>query len=152
MEKINEMRIDFTAKSETKHFARIAPGAFLLPLNPTTGKRVEDIRTAVSEAVTERHCAWLSRGRGNGSSCSGKSSLRTVPFGWKLWIAALALPTLQRRREPLYTSCPEMERSGMGFTVMETFMDTVEVYSTPGHGTTVKMIKQLAAEEDAGNA
>jgi stage II sporulation protein AB (anti-sigma F factor) len=64
----------------------------------------------------------------------------------------VGIADIAKAREPLYTSCPEMERSGMGFTVMETFMDTVEVYSTPGHGTTVKMIKQLAAEEDAGNA
>ena len=93
MEKINEMRIDFTAKSENEAFARIAMGAFLLPLNPTM-EEMEDIRTAVSEAVTN---AIVHGYRGaEGMFVLQRKSMRTVPFGWKLWIAALALPTLQR--------------------------------------------------------
>ena len=149
MEKINEMRIDFTAKSENEAFARIAMGAFLLPLNPTM-EEMEDIRTAVSEAVTN---AIVHGYRGAEGMVRLAAEIHENRSVWlEIVDCGVGIADIAKAREPLYTSCPEMERSGMGFTVMETFMDTVEIYSTPGHGTTVKMIKQLAAEEDAGNA
>ena len=141
MEKINEMRIDFTAKSENEAFARIAMGAFLLPLNPTM-EEMEDIRTAVSEAVT--NC--IVHGYENGPGvivirCEIEEETVTVvieDYG-------VGIDDVDRAMQPLYTSKPELERSGMGFSFMEAFMDSIKVESEPGEGTRVIMTKQLGS-------
>ena len=140
MNKINEMRIDFSALPENEAFARVAVGAFLLPLNPTMDE-MEDVKTAVSEAVTNaiihgyqnrggmiRLAAWLYEGK--------LVKIDIVDCG-------VGIEDVAKAREPLYTSSPEMERSGMGFTVMETFMDSLSVYSKRGRGTTIHMEKRL---------
>lgn len=140
MNKINEMRIDFFATEENVAFARAAVSAFLLPLNPTL-EELEDVRTAVSEAVTN---AILHGYEGKGGTVrlsaelyeGGRAVLKVVDCG-------VGIEDVEKAREPLYTSRPDMERSGMGFTVMETFMDAVSVRSRLGHGTTVRMEKQL---------
>ena len=117
--------------------------AFLLPLNPTL-EELEDVRTAVSEAVTN---AILHGYEGKGGTVrlsaelyeGGRAVLEVVDCG-------VGIEDVEKAREPLYTSRPDMERSGMGFTVMETFMDAVSVRSRLGHGTTVRMEKQLGRE------
>ncbi|MGN1250573.1 MAG: anti-sigma F factor [Candidatus Spyradocola sp.] len=140
MDKINEMRIDFSALPENEAFARVAVGAFLLPLNPTMDE-MEDVKTAVSEAVTNAIIhGYQNRG--------GMIRLAAELYEGKLVKidivdCGVGIEDVDRAREPLYTSSPEMERSGMGFTVMETFMDSLSVRSERGRGTTIHMEKRL---------
>ena len=140
MNKINEMRIDFSALPENEAFARVAVGAFLLPLNPTMDE-MEDVKTAVSEAVTNAIIhGYQNRG--------GMIRLAAELYEGKLVKidivdCGVGIEDVDKAREPLYTSSPEMERSGMGFTVMETFMDSLSVYSNRGRGTTIHMEKRL---------
>lgn len=135
----NNMKIQFINKSANEGFARVATAAFVTQLDVTV-EQLADIKTAVSEAVTnsivhgyEGMVGYITL------ECELDGSLVTIVVsdsGRGMTDVALA-------RQPLYTSRPELERSGMGFTVMETFMDTVEVTSVPGLGTTVKMTKNL---------
>lgn len=140
MNKINEMRIDFSALPENEAFARVAVGAFLLPLNPTMDE-MEDVKTAVSEAVTNAIIhGYQNRG--------GMIRLAAELYEGKLVKidivdCGVGIEDVDKAREPLYTSSPEMERSGMGFTVMETFMDSLSVHSKRGRGTTIHMEKRL---------
>lgn len=140
MKKINEMRIDFAALPENESFARITIGAFILPLNPTL-EEMEEIKTAVSEAVTNA----IIHGYKNQSGMVRLSAELYEGNQLKLDVidCGVGIADIAKAREPLYTSCPEMERSGMGFTVMETFMDSVNVQSSRGHGTTVHMEKKI---------
>ena len=147
MEKINEMRIDFTAKSENEAFARIAMGAFLLPLNPTM-EEMEDIRTAVSEAVTN---AIVHGYRGAEGMVRLAAEIHENRSVWlEIVDCGVGIADITKAREPLYTSCPEMERSGMGFSVMQTFMDTLEVTSAPEKGTTVRMSRHITRKNVDG--
>lgn len=135
----NNMKIQFINKSANEGFARVATAAFVTQLDVTV-EQLADIKTAVSEAVTnsivhgyEGMVGYITL------ECELDGTVVTVTVsdcGRGMADVALA-------RQPLYTSRPELERSGMGFTVMETFMDTVEVKSSPGLGTTVKMTKNL---------
>lgn len=135
----NNMKIQFINKSANEGFARVATAAFVTQLDVTV-EQLADIKTAVSEAVTnsivhgyEGMVGYITL------ECELDGSIVTIVVsdcGRGITDVALA-------RQPLYTSRPELERSGMGFTVMETFMDTVEVTSAPGLGTTVKMTKNL---------
>ena len=140
MQKINEMNIEFSAIAENEGFARIVAGAFMLPMNPTI-EEVEDVKTAVSEAVTNA----IIHGYRN---CGGMIRMNIAIFeGNLLQIeikdSGIGIHDIEKAMEPLYTTCPDMERSGMGFTVMETFMDSLTVLSNVGMGTTVRMSKQI---------
>lgn len=139
----NEMTLAFDSISENEGFARVAVAAFVTQLNPTL-EEVADIKTAVSEAVTnaiihgyptEVHTIVV-RAR-----LSGKDV--------ELWVVdeGVGIPDVKKAMEPLYTSRPELERSGMGFMFMEAFMDQVQVESAPGVGTTVYMKKQIGTGE-----
>lgn len=135
----NNMKIQFLNKSANEGFARVAVAAFVAQLDVTV-EQLADIKTAVSEAVTN-------------SIVHGYESLTgyiTLECEIDDGVVAITVSDCGRgmsdvnlARQPLYTSRPELERSGMGFTVMETFMDTVEVTSSLGLGTTVKMTKKL---------
>ena len=140
MDKINEMRIDFSAVEENEAFARVAAGAFMLQLNPTV-EEMEDVKTAVSEAVTNA----IIHGYGNQGGMIRLSAILYEDRHMEIEIVdcGAGIADVEQAMEPLYTSCPEMERSGMGFTVMETFMDSLSVISTVGRGTTVRMSKHL---------
>ncbi|MDR0957584.1 MAG: anti-sigma F factor [Clostridiales bacterium] len=133
----NEMKVTFSAKSENESFARVCAAAFVTVLNPTVGD-IEDVKTAVSEAVTNA----VIHGYEN---TEGVVRMRCVLSGRELMIEieddGAGIENIALAMEPLYTSRPELERSGMGFTVMEAFMDGIEVESSPGHGTTVRMKK-----------
>ena len=121
-------------------FARMAVAAFIMPLDPTISE-ITDIKTAVSEAVTNA----IIHGYGNNSEknvvllCSYEN--RSVYI--EITDYGVGIEDIKQARTPLYTSAPELERSGLGFTVMETFMDSVDVLSEKGKGTTVRMAKKL---------
>ncbi|AKL94958.1 anti-sigma F factor [Clostridium aceticum] len=139
MEYNNYMKMEFYSKSQNEAFARVVVAAFAAQLDPTI-EEISDIKTAVSEAVTNAIIHGY----------EDKSDLITVICrinDQELEIIVedkgKGIEDIQQAREPLYTSKPELERSGMGFTVMETFMDKVNVYSEIGKGTKVTMIKKF---------
>ena len=135
----NNMKIQFLNKSANEGFARVAVAAFVAQLDVTV-EQLADIKTAVSEAVTNSIVHGY-------ESLTGYITLECEIDDGVVAITVSdcgrGMSDVNRARQPLYTSRPELERSGMGFTVMETFMDTVEVNSSLGLGTTVKMTKKL---------
>lgn len=136
----NSMTLSFSAVAQNEAFARMAVAAFIMPLDPTISE-ITDIKTAVSEAVTNA----IIHGYGNNSEknvvllCSYEN--RSVYI--EITDYGIGIEDIKQARTPLYTSAPELERSGLGFTVMETFMDSVDVLSEKGKGTTVRMAKKL---------
>ena len=136
----NSMTLSFSAVAQNEAFARMAVAAFIMPLDPTISE-ITDIKTAVSEAVTNA----VIHGYGNNSEknvvllCSYEN--RSVYI--EITDYGVGIEDIKQARTPLYTSAPELERSGLGFTVMETFMDSVDVLSEKGMGTTVRMAKKL---------
>lgn len=135
----NEMTISFKAISQNEAFARVAVAAFCAQLNPTVSE-ITDIKTAVSEAVTNAIIHGYENMDGD-VFLSCKISDRQIFI--EISDKGKGIENIEKAMEPLYTSKPEMERSGMGFTVMETFMDEIGVKSEPGAGTTVSMNKRL---------
>lgn len=135
----NNMKIQFLNKSANEGFARVAVAAFVAQLDVTV-EQLADIKTAVSEAVTNSIVHGY-------ESLTGYITLECEIDDGVVEITVSdcgrGMSDVNLARQPLYTSRPELERSGMGFTVMETFMDTVEVNSSLGLGTTVKMTKKL---------
>lgn len=135
----NEIYLEMESVSENESFARIVVAAFITRLNPTL-EQLADIKTAVSEAVTNA----IIHGYGGKE---GIIKLRCRIEGRRLmiWITddGVGIEDVKKAMEPLYTTRPEWERSGMGFTFMETFMDHMEVESEPGKGTKVYLAKQL---------
>ena len=125
--------------TENERFARVAVAAFVTQLNPTL-EEVEDIKAAVSEAVTN---AIIHGYLGEIHTVVVRALLSEQTV--ELWISdeGTGIADVKQAMEPLYTSKPELERSGMGFMFMEAFMDQVEVKSTPGLGTTVYMKKKI---------
>lgn len=140
MSNINEMRLEFTARSENEAFARLAISGFMLPLDPTM-EQLADVKTAVSEAVTNA----IIHGYGGRGGMVGLRAAYGSEGDLKIEIIdqGCGIDDVQRARQPFFTTCKGEDRSGMGFTVMESFMDDVEVKSAPGKGTTVIMTKQL---------
>lgn len=136
----NEIRLDFPSNPENEALARLVISAFLVPLNPTL-EELADVKTAVSEAVTNAIVHGYARRRGSVRMLarSDENGLITVEITDK----GCGIADIARAREPFFTTQPDQERSGMGFTVMESFMDGVEVLSQPGQGTTVRLYKQL---------
>ena len=140
MNKINEMQLEFSAIPENEGFARVAVSVFLLPMDPSM-EDIEDIKTAVSEAVTNAVIhGYQNRG--------GMIRLRAQLYDdrrleLEVCDHGIGIDDVQKAMEPLYTTGQATERSGMGFTVMETFMDSLSVISSIGHGTVVRMTKQL---------
>lgn len=136
---VNEMQIIFDSRSENEGFARMAVAAFASYLNPTVDE-LADIKTAVSEAVT--NC--IIHGY---DQREGKILLECTICERTLHVAVTdegcGIRDIKKAMEPMFTTKPELERSGMGFSFMEAFMDTVEVESTPGKGTTVVMSRQI---------
>ena len=145
MKIVNEMRMDFSARPENEALARTAAAAFMMPLNPTL-EDVGDVKTAVSEAVTN---AIVHGYRGRGGTVRMRCALgEDGEIQVDVTDNGVGIEDVEKAREPFFTTAPDEERSGMGFTVMESFMDRVEVASRLGVGTTVRMKKKLAAPED----
>ncbi|WP_455716309.1 anti-sigma F factor [Anaerosporobacter sp.] len=139
MDRKNAMSLEFDSKSENESFARIVVAAFAAQLNPTI-EEIADIKTAVSEAVTNSIIHGY-----DGSE--GKITLTCAIEGNKITVIVKdkgkGIPDIKQAMEPLYTTKPEMERSGMGFAFMEAFMDDLEVVSALNEGTTVTMTKTI---------
>ena len=141
----NEMRLDFLSLSENESFARSCAAAFCTQLNPTI-EELSDVRTAISEAVTNA----IIHGYENRS---GMVHLRCTLEG-DLFTATVrddgvGIRDIEQARQPFFTTRPELERSGMGFTVMEAFMEEVVIESVPGPGTSVTMKKRIARRDGA---
>ena len=135
----NSMRIEFPNQSDNERFARTVAAAFVLELDPTVDQ-VSEIKTAISEAVTNAIIHGYENSDGN-VTMEGYIYDDTVEY--IISDDGAGIPDIRRAREPLFTGKPEMERSGMGFTIMETFMDSVEVESEVGKGTRITMSKIL---------
>lgn len=139
----NQLKTTFLAKSENESLARIISAAFVSQLNPTL-EELTDIKTVVSEAVTN------SIVHGYSSDPSGSVMLNCTIDENNVTIEVIdngkGIEDIKKAMEPMYTSCPEQERSGMGFTVMETFMDSINVTSVPGVGTKVIMTKLIKSK------
>lgn len=134
---VNEFKLEFLSKSSNESFARVVAAAFASQLDPTV-EELADVKTAVSEAVTNAIIHGYENRQGIiRMTCrlfSNSVEIEITDEGKGIEDIGLA-------RQPLYTSRPEMERSGMGFTVMESFMDSVTVTSEVGMGTTVLLKK-----------
>ena len=146
MEILNEMRLDFPAMPENESFARMVVSGFMLPLNPTM-EELADVKTAVSEAVTNAIVHGYSGGPGTVRLCAGYS--RNGDFQVDVIDHGRGIEDIRQAMQPFFTTAsgPE-ERTGMGFTVMESFMDDVDVRSKPGQGTTVRLTKRIRLRED----
>lgn len=134
------LRMEIESRSENEEFARVAAAVFLSRLDPTV-EEMDDIKTAVSEAVTNA----VIHGYGGGD---GTIYIEIQICGQEARITirdeGIGIEDIEKAMEPMYTSDPSGERSGMGFSFMEAFMDQVEVKSEPGHGTAVTMRKTIS--------
>lgn len=139
----NNMKLEFLGISENESFARAAVSAFVSQLNPTLDE-LDDIKTAVSEAVTNAIVHAYPETVGTVHiKCTICEDIVTVSVSDN----GLGIDNIDLARTPLYTSATGGERSGLGFTVMETFMDSMEVLSTPGKGTVVTMYKKVGMSD-----
>jgi stage II sporulation protein AB (anti-sigma F factor) len=137
----NWMKLVFDARSRNEAFARLCAAGFAAQLDLTITD-INDIKTAVSEAVTN---AIIHGYQGKGGQVVMEGSYDRHRIVFRIQDDGVGIPDIEQARQPLYTSRPDLERSGMGFTVMETFMDAVEVSSAKGRGTTVTLTKNLTA-------
>ncbi|WP_028775706.1 anti-sigma F factor [Shimazuella kribbensis] len=136
----NVMELTFSSLSENEAFARITVAAFVSQLDPSLDE-LNDIKTVVSEAVTNAII------HGYEEHPEEQVYIRAEILGTKITIQitdkGIGIDDIGKARQPLFTSKPELERSGMGFTIMENFMDEVTIRSNLGQGTTVLLVKQL---------
>ena len=138
----NEMKLEFLSKSQNESFARSVVAAFAAQLDPTI-EEITEIKTAVSEAVTNAIIHGYEYQEGYVTIIC-RIIENTVEI--EVIDKGKGIEDVEKARQPLYTSKPELERSGMGFTVMEAFMDQVDVISELGKGTTVIMKKTIKKE------
>lgn len=140
----NEMKLEFKSKSCNEAFARIAVAAFVSQLDPTL-EEIADIKTAVSEAVTNSIIHGYDGGEGEiHIHCKIHENIveiEVIDYG-------KGIENIEIAKQPLYTSKPELDRSGMGFTIMESFMDEFSVESIVEMGTKVILKKKI---KEAGN-
>lgn len=143
----NEMKIEFLSKSSNEAFARIAVAAFVAQLDPTL-EEIADIKTSVSEAVTNSIIHGY-----EGKTGIVKLICRIVEN--EVFIEIIdegkGIENIEIAKQPLYTTKANLERSGMGFTIMESFMDEVEVESTLGIGTKITMSKKIKSNNKEEN-
>ena len=138
----NEMTVRFKAKSENEGFARICIASFLAPANPSI-EELGDIKTAVSEAVT--NC--IVHGYPNGvGEITIECQIERNNLHINVFDNGVGIENVERAIEPFYTTKEDEERSGMGFTIMQSFMDKVEVSSKKGEGTKVYMLKTTKSD------
>lgn len=147
MNNTNEMLVEFDAIGENEGFARVVVAAFISRLNPTL-EELGDIKVAVSEAVTN---AIIHGYEGT----SGKIRIYAQLKGQELTVRILdfgkGIADIEKAMEPLFTTKPEEERSGMGFSFMEAFTDELKVDSKLGEGTTVTMVKVMGVQNGQDN-
>lgn len=135
----NKIKLEIMSKSSNESFARIAIAAFVAQLDPTI-EELADIKTAVSEAVT--NCIIHAYEEKEGIIYI-TTTLNNKEVTIEIKDNGIGIENIDIAKEPLYTSKPELERSGMGFTIMESFMDKVEIESIVGMGTKVTMKKTI---------
>jgi stage II sporulation protein AB (anti-sigma F factor) len=140
----NHMKLSFASRSENEAFARISVAAFITQMDPTMDQ-LDEIKTVVSEAVTNAII------HGYNGSADGTVTLETEIDGDTVMISirdeGQGIEDLELARQPLFTSRPELERSGMGFTIMENFMDEFDVVSSQDGGTTLRMKKRIESKK-----
>lgn len=143
----NEMVLEFDSKSQNESFARLVAAAFVTQLDPTI-EEIADIKTAISEAVTNCIIHGYENGPGKvkmtGQIHGNEITLKIEDHG-------VGMEDVEKAMEPLYTTKPELERSGMGFAFMEAFMDELAVTSEVGKGTVVTMKKVIGKKEPANH-
>ena len=133
----NEMKLEFDSRSANEAFARVTVASFMTQLNPTL-EEVSDVKTAVSEAVTN---AIIHGYENHVNKVQIYAGIEGRTLHLEISDRGVGIPDVKKAMEPLYTTRPELERSGMGFSFMEAFMDEVQVESEPGKGTIVRMKK-----------
>ena len=143
----NSAKIQFDSLSANEAFARGAAAAFLARYDPTV-PQLADIKTAVSEAVTN---AVVHGYRDREGEIRLFAEIEGDLLTLEIQDWGVGIPDIEKAMEPLFTTCPEGERSGMGFSFMEAFMDSLQVISAPDQGTTIRMEKKIGAGEDNGN-
>lgn len=144
----NEMVVEFSSRSENEAFARVTVGAFISQLDPTMDELTE-IKTVVSEAVTNSIIHAYNNEPNHTITIKCKIDHDEIELIIK--DHGIGISDIDQARQPLYTSKPELERSGMGFTIIENFMDSVKVTSSPTEGTTLYMKKQLVNSKTVYN-
>lgn len=140
----NEMKLEFISKSSNEAFARIAVAAFASQLDPTI-EELADIKTAVSEAVTNSIIHGYDNKQG---IVKISAKLKENEIIIEISDKGKGIENVDAAKEPLYTTKPNLERSGMGFTIMESFMDQIEVQSVLGLGTKITMSKIIKPKEE----
>ncbi len=141
----NEMKLEILSKSNNEAFARITVGAFAAQLDPTI-EELADIKTAVSEAVTNSIVHAYDNTEG---IVKIRCTLYLNEIEIEISDTGKGIENIEIAKQPLYSSKPNMERSGMGFTIMESFMDDVKIESIVGLGTKITMKKMIKKEEKA---
>jgi stage II sporulation protein AB (anti-sigma F factor) len=144
----NFMKLEFASRSENEGFARVAVAAFVTQLDPQIDE-LTDIKTVVSEAVTNAII------HGYDHQKDGIITITTRIEDDRVYLtvedSGAGIEDLEQAKQPLYTSKPELERSGMGFTIMENFMDVVEIVSAVGIGTRITMMKRIESKKALTN-
>ncbi|WP_062104759.1 anti-sigma F factor [Bacillus niameyensis] len=136
----NEMQIKFSALSQNESFARVTVAAFIAQLDPTLDELTE-IKTVVSEAVTNAIIHGYEQNPAGVVYIS--AAIEDDMIDLVIRDNGIGIEDIEEARQPLFTTKPELERSGMGFTIMENFMDKIEIESQPGSGTTVRLTKYV---------
>lgn len=140
----NFMMLQFSAKSENESFARVTVAAFISQLDPTMDE-LSDLKTVISEAVTNSIIHGYDGNPDGMVTITAEIIADTVTI--TVEDKGAGIEDLDLARQPLYTSKPELERSGMGFTIMENFMDEFEVSSEPDSGTSIRMKKRIESKK-----
>ena len=140
----NEMKIEFLSKSNNEAFARISVAAFVAQLDPTL-EEIADIKTAVSEAVTNAIIHGYEQQSG---IVKLVCKIREKEVLIEISDTGKGIENVEIAKQPLYTTKANLERSGMGFTIMESFMDTMKVESIVGLGTKVTLTKTIKKQEE----
>ncbi len=137
------MKLEIPSLSENEAFARVVVAAFASRLDPTL-EEISDLKTAVSEAVTNAVIHAYEDQVGliiiTASLDKSKLTLEIADFG-------VGIEDIEQARQPFYTSRPELERSGMGFTIMENFMDEIQIQSEKGEGTVITLVKHVRSKD-----
>lgn len=139
LQPLNKMRTEFMAKSSNEAFARVVAASFVAQVDPSV-EVLADIRTAVSEAVTNAIVHGYEDREG---VVILEATLYNDYVEFVIQDFGKGIQDIEEAKTPLFTTRPDLERSGMGFTVMETFMDSLRVESNPGSGTKITMTKQF---------
>ncbi len=138
------MSLEFSALSQNESFARVTVAAFIAQLDPTMDELTE-IKTVISEAVTNSIIHGYENDPNGIVYITVSIEDNIVEMSIK--DVGIGITDVEEARQPLYTTKPDLERSGMGFTIMENFMDEVEVQSQPGKGTEIRLKKQLSSSK-----